>query len=70
MVRLVGTVTARGVRAERIGAPVAVGRLVTYSKLQAVYSSCTTLECLLTSTGLWGIGGQLLEISSVCYELQ
>ena len=60
MSRLVRTESALGVRAERIGAPLAVGRLVTLAKLQAVDSSCTAMECLLTSTGLWGIGDQLL----------
>ena len=70
MSQLVGTVTGAGVRAERIGAPGAVGRLVTLVELQTVDSSCTSLKCLCTCTGLWGIGGQLLEIASVVCELQ
>ena len=67
---LVGTVTGAGVRAERIGAPVAVGRIVTLAELQTVDSSCTPLKRLCTCTGLWGIGGQLLESPSVVCELQ
>ena len=70
MSRLVGTITGAGVRAERVGAPGAVGRLVTYVERQTVDSSCTSLKCLRTCTGLWRIGGQLLEIASVVCELQ
>ena len=43
---LVRTVTAAGVRTERIGASGAVGRLITHVKWQTVDSSRTTLKCL------------------------
>ena len=70
MSQLVGTVTGAGVRAERVGAPGAVGRLVTLVELQAVDSSCTSLKRLCACTGLWGVGGQLLESPAVVCELQ
>lgn len=60
MSRLVRADTAFRVRAERIGTPVAIGRLVTLANLQAIDSSCARLECRRTCTGLSGIGSQLL----------
>lgn len=60
MCRLVRTRTVFRVRAERIGAPVAIGRLVTLANLQAIDSSCAPLEGRCTCTGLSGIGSQLL----------
>ena len=67
---LVGTETSVRVGAERIGAPVAVGRVVTLVELQAVDASCTPLKRHCTCTGLWRIGSQLLEGPSVVCELQ